>query len=384
VYANTLTEPGLSAGDHPLQFRFTFSRVNFALRFSAVFSVRQAMIVFLRKRRDASKCAREFTPTQMRTAVVPPRRAITVLVALGVLGVAAACGGGAIKLTPAPTLPPPAPAPVLPITLEPVIARWTIPAVVPFTRYLSEVSAALERDSAGRVLTERVDTRALITLQGRRDTLGAFRGSGVVDSFTVRGLESALAPDQGETKPRTTVPVLVDPPIAVLFDAAFDTRNLRVAVKPPLANECDRPETGATNLVRDLLVRLPARLTVGQLWQDSTFSFVCRLGIPITSRTKSSYSVERADKVQGGIELIVRRISELQLNGELKSTWRTMTVSATGRTTHTIRVDATTGVVRSVESDGLLTIKLNDTSRRDGSGAQEIRQMTQGRITLRP
>ena len=298
-------------------------------------------------------------------------------------GLAIACGGGAIKPSTAPRLPPPAPVPVVPVTIGPVIERYTMPAVVPSTRYLSEVSATLERDSAGRVLTEHVDTRALITLQGRRDTLGAFRGSGVVDSFTVRGLESALAPNQGETKPRTPVPVFTDPPIAVSFDAAFDARNLRISTKPALANECDRPETGATNLVRDVLVRLPARLIVGQAWQDSSVSFVCRLGVPITSRTKSNYSVERADKVQGGIELIVHRIADTQLNGELKSTWRTVTVSAIGRTTHHIRVDGTTGVVRAIESDGLLTIKLHDTSRRDGSGAQDIRQITKGRIILR-
>ena len=309
--------------------------------------------------------------------------AVRALVMSGTFGLAVACGGGAIKPSAAPTLPPPAPAPVIPITVEPLIERWTVPAVVPSTRYLSEVSATLERDSAGRVLTEHLDTRALITLQGRRDTLGAFRGSGVVDSFTVRGLESALTPNQGESKPRTPVPVLPDRPIAVAFDAAFDTRNLRIATKPPLANECDRPETGATNVVRDLLVRLPARLTVGQTWQDSSVSFACRLGVPITSRTRSSYSVERADKVPGGIELLVRRIADTQLNGEVKSTWRTLTVSANGRTTHNIRVDGTTGIVRAVESDGLLTIKLNDTSRRDGSGVQDIRQITKGRITLR-
>ncbi|MEP6833489.1 MAG: hypothetical protein ABJB74_08850 [Gemmatimonas sp.] len=297
---------------------------------------------------------------------------------------ATACGGSAIKPSPAATPPPPAPTPVIPIVVEPVIERWTMPAVVPSTNYVSEVSAALERDSAGRVLTEHVDTRAMITLQGRRDTLGAFHGSGVVDSFTVRGLERALTPNQNESVSRTPVPVLVDPPLTISFDAAFDARNLRVSTKPSLANECDRPETGATNLVRDLLVRLPARLIVGQSWQDSSVSFVCRLGIPITTRTKSSYTVERADKIKSGVELIVQRLSDAQLSGELKSTWRTLTIAASGRTTYLIRIDATTGVVRAVESDGTLAIKLSDTSRRDGSGTQDIRQITKGRIVLRP
>lgn len=258
-----------------------------------------------------------------------------------------------------------------------------MPAAVPSAKYLNEVTATLERDSAGRVLTEHVETRALITLSGRRDSLGAFRGSGAIDSFTVRGLENTLKPNTGESPATTKVPVLADPPLNMLFDAAFDERNMRVATRPPLANLCDRPETGATNLVRDLLVRVPRNLTVGKTWQDSTISFVCRLGVPITSRMKSVYTVERADKVQDGFELTVKRVSDTQLNGELKSTWRTVTIAASGRTTHTIRLDGTSGIVRSVENDGLLTVKLNDTSRRDGSGAQEIRQITKGRVTLR-
>jgi hypothetical protein len=298
--------------------------------------------------------------------------------------VALAACGGSVKPTPAPAAPPPAPVPVAPTPVaEPVIERWTMPAVVPSARYQSDVSAALERDSAGRAIAERVETHALITLNGRRDSLGAFRGTGTVDSFVVRGLEGALAPNRGEAPNSTPVPVLQEKPLTVQFEAAFDARNLRVATRPPLANECDRPETGATALVRDLLVRLPKSLTVGQTWSDSSVSFVCRLGVPITSRSKSVYTLERADKVQGGIELVIKRVSDVILAGELKSTWRTVLVNATGKTTHNIRVDGTSGIVRSIESDGLLTIKLSDSSRRDGSANQEIRQATKGRVVLK-
>ncbi|MGV3709401.1 MAG: hypothetical protein ACO1Q7_11215 [Gemmatimonas sp.] len=303
---------------------------------------------------------------------------LTVIVAL------AACGGS-VKPTPAPEALPPAPVAVAPTPVtEPVIERWTMPAAVPVARYQSDISAALERDSAGRTIAEKVETHAVISLSGRRDTLGAFRGTGTVDSFVVRGLEGALAPNRGESPSSVPVPVLQPKPLTVQFEAAFDSRNLRVSTRPALANECDRPETGATALVRDLLVRLPKTVSVGQTWTDSSVSFVCRLGVPITSRSKSVYTLERADKVQGGIELAIRRVSDVVLAGELRSTWRTVLVNATGKTTHNIRVDGTSGIVRSIESDGLLTIKLSDSSRRDGSANQEIRQATKGRVVLRP
>lgn len=320
----------------------------------------------------------------MSAAGFRTRHAFGVVMMLGLLSVATACGGGAIKPMPTPAIPRPVPVPVVPTVIEPVATSWTMPAVVPSTRYVSEVRATLERDSAGRVLTEQVETRGVITLLGRRDALGAFRGSGTVDSFTIRGLESAVVSPPGEPRNTTPVPVLPEPVLRVNFDAALDTRILRVAPRPALPNECDRPETAATGLVRDLIVRLPKTLVVGATWRDSTVSFLCRLSVPITTRSMSTYTVERAEQVQNRVELLVRKVSDTQLAGELKSTWRTLSVDATGRSTQTIRVDATTGLVRTIDSDGMLTIKLTDTSRRDGSGAQEIRQKTRGQVTLRP
>lgn len=296
--------------------------------------------------------------------------------------VAAACGGKAPPKV-EPTVP--TPAPVTPIVLEPPVeASWSIPANMSSTRYVSEVQATLQRDSAGRVLEERVETRGLISLQGRRDTLGAFRGTGVIDSFTVRGLERALAPNAGEPSNSRPVPALPDAPISVQFEVNLDARIFRVSTRPPLANECDRPETGATNLVRDVVVRLPKTLSVGKVWQDSIVGFVCRLGVPITTRTKSNYLVAGMERVQDRVELMVRKTSDVTMTGEIKNTWRTMSLNAVGRSTQMARVDALSGTVRSVEGDGLLTIKLSDTSRRDGSGTQEVRQLTKVRITGRP
>lgn len=307
--------------------------------------------------------------------------AVCLLVAGCALAATAACGR-ALRPTPAVSLP--APAPVVPMVVEPGITSWSMPVTMPSTRYLNEISTTLERDSAGTVLRERVETRALVSLQGRRDTLGGFRGSGVIDSFTVRGLERALTPGVGEPSAARVVTVLPEAPLSVPFDVTLDPRALRIATRPPLANECDRAERGATAMVRDLVVRLPKTLSVGATWRDSTVGFMCRLGIPITSRSQSTYVVERAERVSGGTDLVLRKVSSTQLTGDLRSTWRTVTLAAGGQSTFLLFVDALNGTVRGAEGNGQLTVKVSDSSRRDGLGTQEIRQVTTSRIVRRP
>ncbi|MEP6766817.1 MAG: hypothetical protein ABJB66_21050 [Gemmatimonadaceae bacterium] len=288
-------------------------------------------------------------------------------------------------ITPTPVVVSPLPvAPEPAVVAPPVISSWTTPATFASTRYLSEVSATFERDSAGHKLQEHVETRALISLQGRRDPLGGLRANGQVDSFTVRGLEHALSSStQSDNTTTTPLVVVPTPPLAVSFDAVIDEHNIRVTTRPPLANECDRAESGATNIVRELLIRLPKTLTVGAQWRDSTAGFRCRLGVPITSFTRAEYVVERVETIQDRTELIVHRITDTQLDGNLKSTWRTLTITGTGRTTQNIRIDAVTGVIQSIEGDGTLIVRLNDSARRDGQGTQEVRQTTKSRTNVR-
>ncbi|MEP6779769.1 MAG: hypothetical protein ABJC26_07765 [Gemmatimonadaceae bacterium] len=295
-----------------------------------------------------------------------------------------AVGGCSKAVAPTPVVvaaPPPPPEPV--VVVQPAITSWTIPATFASTWYLTEVSATLETDSLGHAIMEHVETRALIALQGRRDSLGGLRANGQVDSFTVRGLERALLPlnqsDKATTAPLAAVPASS---LAVAFDASIEAHNIRVTTRPPLANECDRAESGATNLVRELLIRVPKTLSVGTTWRDSTAGFRCRLGVPITSFTRASYVVDRMEKVSGRTMLIVRRSTETQLDGNLKSSWRTLSITGTGRATQNIRIDAVTGVIQSIDGDGTLILRLNDSARRDGQGTQEVRQTTKSRTSL--
>ena len=299
------------------------------------------------------------------------------------LMVATACSKAVIPPPVVVAPPPPVAEPV--VVAVPEISRWTIPSTFASTRYVTEVSATLARDSVGHTMQEHVETRALIALQGRRDSLGGLRANGQVDSFTVRGLERALsASNQGDNATATALPLVAVSPLAIAFDAVIDEHNVRVTTRPPLANECDRAESGATNIVRELLIRIPKTMTVGAKWRDSTASFMCRLGVPITSRTRAEYFVDRMEKVQNRTELIVRRTTDTQLDGNVKSTWRSLSITGTGHTTQNIRIDATTGIIQSVEGDGMLTVRLNDSARRDGSGNQELRQTTKSRTVVRP
>lgn len=270
----------------------------------------------------------------------------------------------------------------------PTVATYTVPTTAASVRYLTEVSATLERDSANRVLQERVATRGVITLSAQRDSLGNVRASGTVDSFTVRGLENVLTPapptDARTGKPLPIVPAAPSVPLSVQFDAVLDQRMLRITTRPPLANECDRPETGATNLVREVIVRVPRTLSVGLAWRDSAVSVQCRLNVPITLRTKAEYVVERAEQHANRTELVVRRTVDTQFDGETRSTWRNVSLSGAGKVTQVLRIDAGTGVVRSIDGDGQLTVRLSDSSRRDASGMQVLRQKTTSRTIVRP
>ena len=89
------------------------------------------------------------------------------LTALTVLSMSA-CGPALQRApTPAPAPAAPRPEPVVPVVVAPAVSKWTLSATLPSTRYLTEISAQLERDSAGRAVAQHVETRALENLRRR-------------------------------------------------------------------------------------------------------------------------------------------------------------------------------------------------------------------------
>ncbi len=250
------------------------------------------------------------------------------------------------------------PAPDAPPGPPPSAARYAIPALVTDTRYRIESVTLFERDSAGRKESQRSTSKAQSVIRLRRSGSGAFVGTGRVFGYSV---SSPLSPS----------PVAFD---SLRFDAVQDARELRVVVQPPLANECDRPETGALTLVRDLLVRVPTSVAIGETWRDSTVQIVCRASLPLIVRTAAEYVVMDVSRGDDGLLVAIRRTTTSRVDGRITSPWRSVDVVGTGSGSLDIKVSVATGAVRHVQGTSTMTMTMTDHT---PPAARRIQQVTQ-------
>jgi len=290
------------------------------------------------------------------------RRVIAVAVGVAVMAGGAACARPVLP-RPIPAEPiPPVAAPV-PSAAPSVVMRYAIPALVTDSRYQVQSIATLERDSTGHRDTQKLTSNAQVVVRIRRRLGGGFDATGRLYGYTV---QSALS----------TTPVAID---SLRFDAVLDSLALRVAMQPPLVNECDRPESGALSLVRDLLIRVPASLSVGDRWRDSTVGLVCRANLPMVVRTIADYVViDTAHNSEDGVLLVIRRTSNAHVEGKLSSPWRSVEVTGVGTATLDALVSVRSGAVRRVHSTSTLTLTATD---RTTPSAVRTQQVTQ-RVTL--
>ncbi len=284
----------------------------------------------------------------------------------------AACTRSAVVAPVPAAAPAPIIAPAAP-TLRP--ARISIARTVGAHSYTVRSSATIERDSAGRTDTQRIDTRASIVLALTRSDDGALRGNGRVDAFAVQisgaGVVASLPAAGASSKkanPETFAPLN--------FDAALDATSLRVTARPPLINECDRTESGATSLVHDLLLRIPAAVLVGDTWRDSTSSVLCRVGIPITVRAMHEYVVQAVEGSGATATIRVQRTTSTRLDGKIGTTWRTLELSGIGSGTDDVRVDASTGVMQSIDGQYVLTLQVSERGRSSAPRSQRVTQQS--------
>ena len=215
-----------------------------------------------------------------------------------------------------------------------------------------------------------MESSARVELTLRRDTRGALRGIGRVDSFTVRASGSAMRnPAAGTTSPATPdAPAFTN----VVLDAVLDSTQVRAVVRPALANECDRPEAAAADLARDLLVRVPESLSIGDRWRDSLVTLVCRGGVPITVRTSIESTLEgTADNDR---TLRIRRVLTVRMEGSNRMPWRQTEIDGTGQGTQELLLDLATGVLVSLEGASTLTLRVTNGSMRDQARVQQVQQ----------
>jgi hypothetical protein len=140
-------------------------------------------------------------------------------------------------------------------------------------------------------------------------------------------------------------------------------------VVPPLANECDAPDVSALSLAREVVLRWPTgAIAQGATWSDSTATFACRGGVPITTRLRTRVVVRTAADPD---QLDVVRSTELELSGELKQPWRAVRLRGRGTGESHVLVSRTSGQI--VRVDGTTTTELVVTDPTRG-GEQKVTQ----------
>jgi hypothetical protein len=230
-----------------------------------------------------------------------------------------------------------APAPVRTLTLPPRLASasWRVTS-----------TAQLRATTPGAPpVDQRSAVTARVTWGYERSPSGALRGTGQVDSFTVR---SSL--DTARAAPAPVVTGLV------LLETTVDSAMLRVATRPPLANECDRQEAAAAQLAREVLVRIPDGKAVGARWRDSTASLVCRSGVPMTLYTTTESTLAALE----GDHADVHREQRVRIDGRGGSPFRTLEVSGTGSGTHQLRIRVRDGALEHLEGRSTLTLQMTE------------------------
>ena len=196
---------------------------------------------------------------------------------------------------------------------------------------------------------QRIDTRALVSMSLNRTVTGALRGTRQVDSFTVR---SSIT--EREKPVAATAATPVRPSLSDFIDAVIDSTTLRVVSRPPLANECDRPEVSAMQLARELLVRIPDGVAEGDQWRDSTVTLVCRNGVPLTVYTITRSTLAKLSRET----LVLNREVSTKLEGKGGTAFRAFELVGTGSGSQRIEIAALTGILEHLQGTSTLTMQV--------------------------
>lgn len=215
----------------------------------------------------------------------------------------------------------------------------SLPLVMPVTRWRVRMESILDQVQDSRP-PDRLAVQGLVQWELSRDPVGALRGRGVVDSFTVR---SSLD---------STARASVAP--ALLMDVVLDSTTVRVMPRPVLTNSCDRPETVAASLAREVLIRIPNGMTVGATWRDSSVTFLCRDGVPLTVTTMTRTRLVELSSRRGVIE----RVGVMRVSGSGGPVYRAMTVQGEGDTRDRVELDLTRGTVDRLRGERTLTLRI--------------------------
>ena len=281
---------------------------------------------------------------------------------IGAVMVLAGCGGPALS----PAVPSPVPSSAPSPTPVATPARMVLTTRIPLTTWRVQSVARVKVTGGGvtgaAAEEQRVESGGLVSWAAERQPWGALRATGQVDSFTVR---TSFDAQRGTMLPTA--------PVRVLLEATLDSVFTRVAVRPPLANECDRPEAGALSLARDLLVRVPNGIASGERWKDSSVTLICRSGVPLTVYTTVNSTFETMDANR----LVVRREITSRLEGKGGSAFRALELAGTAQGSQRVEIAPQRGTVERLEGSSTLTLTAIERLPGSPARSQQIVQRTE-------
>jgi hypothetical protein len=129
----------------------------------------------------------------------------------------------------------------------------------------------------------------------------------------------------------------------------------------------------AIEATRDLWVKWPADVGVGDRWRDSTSIQICRDSVPLQVTLSREYRVVAATGDSSARTITVERRSTMGLTGRGSIRGDSTVVTGEGSGTATLRVSATTGWVIDGQATSDLQLRARGTRRT---------QLVEQRVTL--
>ncbi len=228
-------------------------------------------------------------------------------------------------------------------------------------RYLVRSEAEVARGSE----RERVESEAQVTLAVQPAGSGGTRAiSGRVDSLRVRASErvagTAAAPPSTSVAVRGTIA------------ARGAVRLESDAAAAGCASAAGAAAATALGLAREAVPRVPATLSVGARWADTTSVAGCAGPLPVTVRAVSAYEVEGA----AGGAVRVRRRTTSTVRGQGFAGGQSVRVQGSGSAEALLLLDPVRGALREVTGEGRATF-----STTVGAAAQTFEQRTRVRVS---
>ena len=160
----------------------------------------------------------------------------------------------------------------------------------------------------------------------------------------------------------------------------FSTGDVQLVDPPAPASgaPCDAAAALATR-ARELIPRLPATLTAGATWTDSSTVDGCSGTIPTTTRTESRYTVVGDTTIGGITALQIHRADTLSAKGDGTQGQHRIALSATGTASTEIFVDPATGHFVGIDETQQTTVDITTSGR-----TQRFLQNVHERATLAP